>query len=470
MCSTNKMNRRKFLGTASCAAIGTTTFFSTLFNLGMANAAASRAIKESGTTNNGYKALVCILLAGGNDSFNMLVPTDADGYAAYTATRSNLALAQNTLLPLNPLVGNQPMLGLHPAMPEVQQLFNSGQVAMISNVGTLVQPTTKTQFQNGAVTLPLGLFSHADQIQQWQTSVPQSRSAYGWGGRMADILQSMNANQDISMNISLSGRNVFQSGNQVAEYTIRPSGTGSIGIDGYNGTDMLDQIKTTAVKNLMEQQYTDMFKSTYANVVSNAQSTHEMFSTAVGNINLNTNFSPSYLSQSLNMVARTIAARDTLNVSRQTFFITFGGWDHHDEVLNIQNTMLGVVSKALNEFNSAMVELGLSNEVTTFTISDFARTLTSNGNGSDHGWGGNVLAMGGSVKGGQIYGEYPSLALNNSLDVGNGVLIPTLSTDEYFAELAQWFGVSNSSLQDIFPNILNFYTPSATPPIGFMQI
>ncbi|MEM6725825.1 MAG: DUF1501 domain-containing protein, partial [Bacteroidota bacterium] len=285
----------------------------------------------------------------------------------------------------------------------------------------------------------------------------------------ADILQSMNNNQNVSMNISLSGRNVFQSGNTSSEYTIRNTGTGSIGIEGYNGPDLFNQIQTTAVDNLMEQGYTDIFKQTYADVISNAQDTHELFSAAVGGVTLNTTFSPTGLSQSLQMVARTIAARNTLDVCRQTFFITFGGWDHHDELLNSQNAMLGVVNNALNEFNNAVNELGLANEVTTFTISDFARTLTSNGNGTDHGWGGNVLVMGGSVNGGQVFGNYPDLALNTNLDVGNGVLIPTLSTDEYFAELAQWFGVSNTDLQTIFPNLLNFYTPSATPPIGFMQ-
>ena len=469
MCNDKNMNRRKFLGTASCLAVGSTTFFSTLFNLGMANAAAGRTAKIEGMNSN-YKALVCILLAGGNDSFNMLVPTGNAAYADYAATRSNQALAQNSLLQLNPLAGNAPSLGIHPAMPEVQQMFNSGRLAFISNIGTLVEPTTLTQFNNGSANLPLGLFSHADQIQQWQTSVPQSRSAYGWGGRMSDILQSMNNNQNISMNISLSGRNVFQSGNQTAEYTIRPEGNGSIGIDGYNGPDMLDQIRTTAIDNLLEQQYTDVFEQTYAGVVKNAQDAHEQFSTAIGGVNLSTTFSPSYLSQSLNMVAKTIAARNTLDVCRQTFFITFGGWDHHDELLNNQNAMLGVVSKALSEFNAAMEELGMANDVTTFTISDFARTLTSNGNGTDHGWGGNVMVMGGQVNGGQIYGEYPTLALNSSLDVGNGVLIPTLSTDEYFAELAQWFGVTNSDLQNIFPNLINFYTPNPNPPIGFMQV
>ena len=420
--------------------------------------------------NSNYKALVCILLAGGNDSYNMLVPTSDSEYNAYSITRSNLALAKNSLLGLTPLVSNQPELAVHPSMPEVQQLFNNGKLAFVSNIGTLIEPTTKQKIYNGGASLPLGLLSHADQIQQWQTSVPQTRSALGWGGKMADLLQSMNANQNISMNISLSGRNVFQAGNQTSEYTIRPFGTGSIGIQGYNGDDIIDQIRTTAVKSLLEKQYTDIFTKTYADVTKQAQDSHELFSSAVRNVNLNTTFSNSYLSQSMQMVAKTIAARDTLNVTRQTFFITFGGWDHHDEVLNNQVRMLSIVSKALNEFNSAMEELGMANNVTTFSISDFARTLTSNGNGTDHAWGGNTIVMGGAVNGGQIYGTYPSLSLNSDLDLGNGVLVPTLSTDEYFAELAQWFGVSNGDLADIFPNLTNFYVPGVTPPIGFMNI
>ena len=464
------ISRRKFLGTASCAAIGTTTFYSTLLNLGMANAAASQTAKRYPSLGNDYRALVCILLAGGNDSYNMLVPTSNEAYGAYSSTRSNLALPLNQLLSLNPNAGNQQPLGVHPAMSEVQQLFNTGKLAFVSNIGTLIEPTTRAQYSSGAANLPLGLFSHADQIQQWQTSLPNSRSAQGWGGRMADILQSMNSNQNISMSISLSGRNVFQAGNRTAEYTINSGDTGSIGITGYGEVDFINQIRTQAVDNLMEQQYQDLFKKTYADVVSNAQDTHQVFSSAISGVNLSTAFSPSELSQSLQMIARTIGARSALGANRQTFFVTFGGWDHHDELTNNQNAMLGVLSKALGEFKTAMEELNVSEQVTTFTISDFGRTLTSNGNGTDHAWGGNVMVMGGSVKGGQVYGNYPDLALNSSLDVGNGVLIPTLSTDEYFAELARWFGVSNADMLDIFPNLLNFYSPSSTLPIGFMNL
>ena len=463
-----KMSRKDFLKTAGCAALGSATFFSALFDLGMANEAAARSVMAS-TTSGDYKALVCILLAGGNDSFNMLVPSGGSAYNEYKTTRSNIALKSDEILQLNPLAGNQIPLGVHPAMPELQQLFNQGRLAFISNVGTLVEPTNKTQFNNGGVRVPLGLFSHADQIQQWQTSVPQSRNANGWGGRMADILQSMNTNQNISMNISLSGRNVFQPGNLIAEYNIRRTETGSIGIDGYKGNSTFDEIRTSAVDSLLEQQYNDLFTQTYSDIVKNAQGTHEMFSAAIESGNLSTAFSENEFSQALNMVAKTIAVRDELNVCRQCFFISYDGWDHHDRVLTSHQEMLGVLSKGLKEFDDAMSELGLGDQVTTFAMSDFARTLTSNGNGSDHGWGGNVFALGGAVKGGQVYGTYPTLALGSDLDVENGVLIPTLSTDEYFAELAMWFGVTATDLPTILPNLTNFYSLGGSAPIGFMK-
>jgi uncharacterized protein (DUF1501 family) len=246
----NKYSRRKFLGTASCAAIGSTTFFSTLFNL-QAMSASSIFCPTRSMIFEDYKALVCIMLGGGNDSYNMLVPRDNMHYSEYANTRSNLALNQNTLLGLNPINYTEKELGFHPAMPELQTLFNDGKLAALCNVGTLVQPTDKTAYSNNS-NLPQGLFSHADQAHHWQTSVPQSAYATGWGGRLADLLQAANANQDISMNISLGGKNVFQLGNQSSEYSILPIGNGSSGIQGYEGNSTFDQVRTGIVNSLME--------------------------------------------------------------------------------------------------------------------------------------------------------------------------------------------------------------------------
>jgi len=464
------MNRRNFLGTASCAAVGSTTFLTSLLNLGVANSLAGMSL-SSISAGGDYKAMVCILLAGGNDSFNMLVPRNGNNYREYAQTRSNLALSQGDLLPLNFTDGNGKQFGLHPSMPEAQSLFNSKKLAFVSNVGTLVEPISKQQYMNGSVPVPVGLLSHADQIQQWQTSIPQTRSSKGWGGRMADILQAGNGNQNISMNISLSGSNVFQVGNSSTEYAIRAVAGGSVGINVLEGHTALDRALSKGAESLLAQQYQDIFKSTFTNKINNSQANHEEFSAAIGQAPiLKTAFSENEVSANMEMIAKTIAVRDTLNVKRQTFYITFGGWDHHDGVIDGQVAMLSVLSKALAEFQTAMEELGVADCVTTFTASDFGRTLTSNGNGSDHAWGGNVMVMGDSVKGGEVYGEYPSLALDGKDDVGGAILLPSISTDEYFAELSKWFGVENGDLSYVLPNIGNFYNPqSSTLPIGFMN-
>ena len=470
MSEKNQYSRRQFIGTASCAAIASTTFFSTLFNLQSMSAASMSNARYLDAGPEDYRALVCIMLGGGNDSFNMIVPIDNANYEEYRRTRSNQSLAKNSLLTLNPKTYKEKQLGLHPAMPEIKTLFDQGKLAAICNVGTLVQPTNKSQYNNGAQ-LPFQLFSHADQDKQWLTSVPQTNSATGWGGRLADLVQSANSNQNISMNISLAGKNLFQLGQNTAEYSILPTGTGSVGIAGMNGNTTFNQVRTAAVKSLLEKQYQDIFKQSYADIVQASQNTHELFSTAVGNSSINTTFSTSDLSQRLKMVARTMKVRKELGVKRQTFFVRFDGWDHHDELLNNHNQMLGILSKAMSEFQTALAELNLEDCVTTFTASDFARTLTSNGNGTDHAWGGNVLVMGGQVKGQEVYGSYPSLSLNTNIEVGGGVLIPKISTDEYYAELALWYGVSKSELPLIFPNIGNFYnTLSSTTPLGFMDV
>ncbi|MEM9836242.1 MAG: DUF1501 domain-containing protein [Bacteroidota bacterium] len=465
----NTFSRRQFLGTASCAAIGSATFFSTLFNLQAMNAASCPS-KLQTSSSDAYRALVCIMLGGGNDSYNMVAPRSGQHYNEYATTRTNQALPQSSLLSMNPLTYNEKELGFHPALTNVKALFDQGKMAVVSNVGTLVRPTSKNDYLNGN-NLPFALFSHADQDQQWQTSVPQTNSPTGWAGRLADMVQSANANQDISMNISLSGKNIFQLGSTAAEYSILPTGNGSIGITGYGGVQLFDQIRTAAVDSLMEKQYQDVFRRTYAETVNASQNTHELFSSAVGASSLNTTFSTTDLSQRMRMVARTINAREQIGVSRQTFFVRFEGFDNHDELLNNHQALMANLDTALGEFQMALAEMGLEDCVTTFTISDFARTLVSNGNGTDHAWGGNVLVMGGGVNGREVYGSYPSLALNTDIELGGGVIIPQISTDEYFAELALWYGIPRTDLPILFPNIVNFYnTLSTAPPIGFMNI
>lgn len=467
------ISRRKFLGQASCAAVGSTTLYSSLANMILSSRLAGAS---SGNTSN-YKALVCILLSGGNDSYNMLMPKGTSEYNDYQATRTDLAIPQADILQLNPLTSIGKTLGVHPSMPEVQNLFDNGNLAFVSNVGTLIEPVADANdFYSGNRNLPLGLYSHSDQVQQWQTSVPQSRASIGWGGKIADQLSNLNTNQAISMNISLSGRNVWQSGNSVLEYSISNTGNGVQGIEQYqtwrSNSGLIHQLREQAITDMATQMYSNVFKKTYGDLTTNAFDSIEVFQNALDAVTpFTTTFSNHYLSQNLQMVARTIAAKDDLGMCRQTFFIDFGGWDHHDGTLMYQEQMLADLSQAMNSFYSALQEVGMENDVTLFTISDFARTLTSNGNGSDHAWGGNTMVMGGAVNGREIYGTYPDLYLNSNPQMihGRGNLIPTTSADEYFAELALWFGVPPSDLHLVLPNINNFYMPSSTNmPLGFL--
>ncbi len=459
-----RKSRRAFLGQSSCAAVTATPLLSTLLNLRMANNAVSATSDP-----NDYKALVCFFFAGGNDSFNMLIPKGATEHAEYATARSNQAIPIGNVLPVKG-THNGKTLGVHPGMPEVQSLYDNDKLAFVCNVGTLVEPVTLTTWDNGTAKLPAGMFSHSDQIMHWQTSVPDQRSALGWGGRVADLLSSCNTGANISMNISVSGTNTFQSGANTVSYEIEPAGNGAIQLAPYAEDDdpTLTALSATAVNSLMDAEYSNLFQKAFAQKNRASIDASAEFSNAIAAQSLNTVFSANYISQSFQMVAKTIAARSTLNMKRQTFFILFGGFDHHDELLNNHAAMLPVVSKAMSEFDAAMTELQLHDKVTTFTASDFARTLSSNGKGTDHAWGSNQMVMGGAVNGGQIYGTYPGLALGNSLDTGRGRLIPTMSTDEYFADLARWFGVSDAQLGTVFPNLHRFHTIGSGAPVGFM--
>ncbi|HUR31550.1 MAG TPA: DUF1501 domain-containing protein [Saprospiraceae bacterium] len=464
------VSRRKFFGQASCAAIGASTLLSSLVNL---KAFAAAALANSTTLlDPEYKALVCVFLSGGNDSFNMLMPRDTNEYSEYATTRSNLAIPLAEMLPIFPDNTNGRLFGLHPSMLRSQQLFNEGKMAFISNIGTLVEPTSKEQFWQGLVKLPLGLYSHSDQGQQWMTGLPNERGTTGWGGRVADIIRDMNTNSNVSMNFSMSGTNVFQTGLETIEFTLDPY-DGSSGIYGYGEHDewnVFDRMRTRAIKSMIDHEYQDMFQKTYVDVIRKSRDGHIQFQEAIGNVPpIQSTFSENYLSKSFQMAAYTMAAHEALGMKRQIIFIDYGGWDHHDEVLNTQSAMLLELDTALGEFSNALQELGLGSQVTTFTLSEFGRTLTSNGNGTDHAWGGNVMVMGDKVVGKNIYGEYPTLALSSQIELGNGVLIPQLSADEYFAELALWFGINPSDLPLIFPTLTNFYQPGSGMPIGFLN-
>lgn len=464
-----KFSRRQFIGQASCAAIGSTSLINALLNLKAINAL---AISNS-ALDPAYKALVCLNLSGGNDAFNMLVPMSTKEFGDYQLSRGNLAIPKADLLPLQ--VGNTPgrTFGVNPYMPETQRLYNDGKLTFVSNVGTLLEPVTQNAFYDGSVKLPLGLLSHSDQAQQWQTSLADQRATVGWGGRLADLIRDMNSSDKISMNLSLAGTNLFQTGNETIEFAIDPY-QGSIGIEGYGSDNMYDQfniIRGRALDSIIDHAYADPFQKTYIDVIKSSRDGHRQFSDALESApELQTNFTDNYISNAFKMVARTISAHEQLGFKRQIFFIDFQGWDHHDEVLQNQGQMLEVVDNALSEFNKALEELNLFQQVTTFTMSEFGRSLTSNGNGSDHAWGGNVMVMGGAVVAKKMFGQYPLLGPKAPLNVYDGVIIPTTSVDQYFAELALWMGVSPSDLNYALPNVGNFYDPqSGKKPIGFLN-
>ncbi|MCB1685619.1 MAG: DUF1501 domain-containing protein [Pseudomonadales bacterium] len=416
-----------------------------------------------------YKALVCILLAGGADSFNMLIPYDTARHDAYRVMRADLALPRADILPLNYSGTDGRQFALHPGMGEVRDLFDSGDLAFLANVGSLAEPTDRVAYDSGSALLPLGLFSHSDQIAQWQTSVPDRRIATGFGGRMADVLQPMLPSGPVSMNISLSGTNLFQTGTEVTGYSV-DAVEGVREVAGYGSGEGGSPLFTGALDALLAIPHADPFRSTYSAELRDAIDSGAQLRAALAAAPvLNTVFSAGGLSAALARIARIISVRDQLGVSRQTFFVTLGGWDHHDDVLPQQAAMLPGVSRGLSEFHSALTELGVSDCVTTFTISDFGRTLTSNGKGSDHGWGGHNLVMGAGVSGRNIYGSYPEIVPGNPLDVGRGRYIPTTGTDLFYAELALWFGVAPVDLDRVLPNIRRFYSPeSGTPPLGLM--
>ncbi|MBA4852364.1 DUF1501 domain-containing protein [Emticicia sp. BO119] len=487
------MNRRDFLKQSGCAAMGTTTLLSTLTSLGAVNGAMShKNLSSKPSVSEDYKALVCVLLAGGIDSYNVLIPRGTtvggdNGYNEYASTRSDLAITNASLLALNNpqctsfrgLPCNYGAFGIHPAMTGMRDLFNAGKLAFMANIGTLVEPIMNaTEFENGLKKIPEGIYSHSDQIMQWQTSVPQSRNALGVGGRIADLLNAGNVNNQISMNISLGGKNIFQTGENISEYSISNNvNPNNVGLDilpsWWSDSGLINDIRNSAIDSLVGQTYANLLQETYAGTARSAMASFEIFKEALKRVpSIATQFPNTSLGNDLAAIAKVISVRANLGAKRQIFFVTYGGWDMHDGLANGLNQRLPVVSDALKAFYDATVELGIAENVTAFTISDFARTVTSNGLGSDHAWGGNSMVIGGSVKGGKIYGAFPKMDLNASPQniSFRGNFIPAVSTDELYAEMALWYGVSPTDLCYVLPNLGNFY--SYTPgnyPIGFMN-
>jgi uncharacterized protein (DUF1501 family) len=442
--------RRTFIRQAACAALTTTGILNTIFDL--------RRLSAAPLDTSDYKALICLFLFGGNDANNVIVPHDTNGYASYAAARGVLAIPQASLLPLTLQNGDGRDFGFHPNMPEMQALFNQGKLGLVANVGTLVAPVTRSQYLAGGAAVPPQLFSHADQSVQWQTSVPDVISKTGWGGRMADMLQSLNAGSKISLSLSIAGTNTFEVGNTVLPYVISPNG--SIGLTGFDGSANAN-VRLQAFKDLLALPHNNLFEQAYADTVSRSIAANDLLTSALsGTPAFQTVFPNTSLGSQLNMIAKLIAARTNLSMNRQIFFCSVGGYDTHGDQLAGQANLFTELSQGLNAFYNATVELGIASQVTTFTASDFGRTYPTNGSGSDHGWGSHQFVLGGAVQGGRLFGTFPTLAVNGPDDTGQGRWIPTTSVDEFSATLATWFGVSPSDLSTVLPNIGRFAHPN----------
>jgi uncharacterized protein (DUF1501 family) len=471
--------RREFLRSTGCAALGTGLLAAGIQEFGLV-----RAFADTNATD--YKALVCIFMSGGNDGNNTVVPVDSTRFAQYNTARSASGLAlpapgqAGGLLPVNPASGGQ--YGLHPSLVEIQSLFSQGKAAVMCNTGPLVEPLTKTTYQNGTGKKPLQLFSHSDQVNQWLSAVSNDNSQTGWGGRTADRATILNGAATFPQMISIAGVNLFVTGQSTRPLAIGDSNTAlasvlplnnAVNADGLTFSTAQNTARRTAFDQIRALVTSDKLPKAAADITGSALQTSAALASAPQN---NFTFQNTSIGRQLYQIARLIALRDTLSMKRQIFFVSLGSFDTHSNqtaAAGSQATLLQQVSQAIDAFYNATVNMGVQNNVTTFTLSDFGRTLqpagAGAGVGSDHAWGNHHFVVGGAVKGGDFYGAYPTLVMGgpDDTDTGSnprGRWIPTTSVEQYAATLATWYGLSASDLPLVFPFIGRFSTPN----LGFM--
>jgi uncharacterized protein (DUF1501 family) len=460
-CFDHDQSRRAFLKRSAALGLAgvATPFVTSLGAIGEAAAA----------TATDYKAMVCIFLYGGNDYANTLTPYDQASYDRYLAARSNIAHTRDslaaTLLKPTTALANGRQYALAPTMRSLLPLFDGGKLAPILNVGTLVQPTTKAQYQANAVRLPPKLFSHNDQQSYFQASSPEGATS-GWGGRIGDVFQNGNGASALTC-INASGNAVYLTGRSAVQYAV---GTGGpVALLNNSRTMYGSAAAATALRGLMTAGPGSLLGDEHARVSKRALDTYAQVSGALAGAPA-ANFplfpTGNSLADQLRMVARMISVSSELGAKRQVFFVSIGGFDLHDNLVAQHPALIGRVADAMRAFYDTTVAMGVADRVTSFTASDFGRTLQSNDDGSDHGWGSMHFAMGGAVKGGRLYGTPPAVGNGTVDDVGQGRLIPTTSVDQYAATLASWFGVSDGDLRTVLPNIGNY--DAASWKLGFL--
>ena len=476
--SLSNQSRRQFLRTASMASMAgfyVSPFFVELNSL---------AAMAQGTGGTDYRALVCVYLAGGNDGHGTVIATDPSSFAAFTSARSGapgLAYPMSELLPITlqtPQSGRT--FALNPSLGGVQTLFNAGRAAIVANTGTLIAPATKTQINANSVPLPDSLFSHFDQTAAWQAIAANlgSGERVGWGGAVADAIEAMNLNSNSMFTcISTSGNALFLSGQD--SFQLNVTSAGPIPIYGLQNPPFGVPAASNPLNSILTADENNLFSQEYEIVINRSMQAQAMLATAmapagaagVANppqyLNPMTNMlANNPLATSMQTVARIIAGRAQLGVTRQIFYVQLGSFDTHNNQAVQHAQLLTQLGAAFEYFDGLMVGMGLGNNVTSFTISDFGRTLTSNSNGTDHGWGSHHFVVGGAVNGQNMYGQYPVVGVDQVNDLGAGRLIPTTAVEQYAGTLASWFGLSDSQIRTVFPNFGNFGTD---PYLGFMS-
>ena len=445
--NTSNPSRRHFLETA--------TKFTTMgvaipmaLNLAGIQAAAAQTTSD-------YRALVCVFLFGGMDQTSTLVPFDTNEFSVLVAARGDIARPAADFVSLGRVASQaNRSFALAKELSPLEKLYTAKKLAIVANVGPMYAPLTKAQFNAGAEGVPPQLFSHNDQQSVWQSSGVEGATV-GWGGRFGDLLASSNANNPIFSTISVNGTAVFLYGNNVQQFQVGSGGPATVpSLKMLYGSTQA----STALQQIITANAGSLFESHLGQLTDRALKANQTLNTTLSAAPaLNTVFNGSNsLAQQLKMVARLISVQKNLGMGRQVFFVGMGGFDHHDSLVSGLPGLHTTVAEAMSSFYDATVELGVADKVTTFTASEFGRTLTSNGSGSDHGWGGHQVVMGGAVRGGTIVGSYPTVALGTAEDLGRGRLLPTTSTSQFAATLGSWYGVPAGSMADALPYINNF--------------
>ncbi len=470
-------SRRQFLRTASMASMAGLYASPFLLELN------SLAAMAQGTGASDYRALVCVFLQGGNDGHGTVIATDPDSFSAFSQARSGAPGLAYPMSQLLPIVPNTPQSGrtfaLNPNLVGLQSLFNAGRAAIVANTGTLIAPATKAQVNSNSVPLPSSLFSHFDQTAAWQAIASNTGSAehVGWGGAVADAIESMNLNSNSMFTcISTAGIALFLSGQ--TSFQLNVTSAGPIPIQGLAQPLFGQQAGTNALASILSAEESNLFAKEYQVVVNRSIQAQALLASSMlpagpaGVPNptqfldpITNKLADNPLATSLQTVARIIGGRAGLGVQRQIFYVQLGSFDTHDGQAPQHARLLTQLGQALEYFDGVVNSFGIGDQVTSFTASDFGRTLTSNSDGTDHGWGSHHFVVGGAVRGQDIYGQYPVVGVNQANDVGAGRLIPTIAVDQYAGTLARWFGLSDGQVRQVFPNFGNF---GSSPYLGFL--